>query len=525
MSSVDASFMTATRYQQSLSIGNPARWPPCGCEPVARCRRAAHRVRCFANAARVAPDAVAATLDDDALTFGEIDAAGEPHRERAARPGVGRGDRVLWWGDTSLEAVPVFAALAKIGAVFAPLNARGVRRRGRARRRVRAARAAAVRRVARRSRRGARERGRHPVHRRDRRSAPRRRRSRRELDERDPHVIFFTSGSTGRPKGVVLSHRTNWLRTYVGATTTAGRRAAPCACSRCSTWRAGRSRSGAWQGRRPVHFVRIPDAADAAAHHRTPPRRAALLHPRGVGPRARARRRRGTTSSTLVEADTGTSATPPELLRAIKDALPHTATRVFYGSTEAGPGVQLADADLFRKPGAVGVAASRRRREARPTTGEVCMRSPFLMDGYFDDARRDRRRARRRLVPHRRSRRARRRGLPVDRRPGARRHPHRRRDGRADRGRAGRRRASRRRRSRGRRRARCRSGARWSPRSSSCAPAASAPTSTTLREFCAGRLAPFKHPRRVAVVDALPRTAATGQIQRTLIVERLQAGG
>ena len=29
-------------------------------------------------------------------------------------------------------------------------------------------------------------------------------------------------------------------------------------------------------------------------------------------------------------------------------------------------------------------------------------------------------------------------------------------------------------------------------------------------------------PRRVAVVDALPRTAATGQIQRTLIVERLQ---
>ena len=33
---------------------------------------------------------------------------------------------------------------------------------------------------------------------------------------------------------------------------------------------------------------------------------------------------------------------------------------------------------------------------------------------------------------------------------------------------------------------------------------------------------PFKQPRRVAVVDALPRTAATGQIQRTLIVERLQ---
>jgi len=53
--------------------------------------------------------------------------------------------------------------------------------------------------------------------------------------------------------------------------------------------------------------------------------------------------------SRLEEADTGTSATPPELLRAIKDALPHTRTRVFYGSTEAGPGVQLGDADLFQQ--------------------------------------------------------------------------------------------------------------------------------------------------------------------------------
>jgi acyl-CoA synthetase (AMP-forming)/AMP-acid ligase II len=48
------------------------------------------------------------------------------------------------------------------------------------------------------------------------------------------------------------------------------------------------------------------------------------------------------------------------------------------------------------------------------------------------------------------------------------------------------------------------------------------PELDALRTFCAGRLAPFKHPRRIAVVDALPRTAATGQIQRTLLVERLQ---
>ena len=44
-----------------------------------------------------------------------------------------------------------------------------------------------------------------------------------------------------------------------------------------------------------------------------------------------------------------------------------------------------------------------------------------------------------------------------------------------------------------------------------------------LRAHCDGRLAPFKQPRRAEVVEALPRTTATRQVQRTLIVEQLQA--
>src|SRR5438552_13905949 len=76
------------------------------------------------NAARVAPGAVAATLDDRSLTFGQIDSEANRIANALAGKGIGRGDRVLWWGDTDLDAVPVFAALAKIGAVFAPLNAR-----------------------------------------------------------------------------------------------------------------------------------------------------------------------------------------------------------------------------------------------------------------------------------------------------------------------------------------------------------------------------------------------------------------
>src|SRR5258707_1132819 len=76
------------------------------------------------NAALVAPDAVAVTLDDDALTFAEIDRRANRIANGLRGLWVGRGDRVLWWSDTSIEAVPVFAALSKIGAVFAPLNAR-----------------------------------------------------------------------------------------------------------------------------------------------------------------------------------------------------------------------------------------------------------------------------------------------------------------------------------------------------------------------------------------------------------------
>ena len=51
------------------------------------------------------------------------------------------------------------------------------------------------------------------------------------------------------------------------------------------------------------------------------------------------------------------------------------------------------------------------------------------------------------------------------------------------------------------------------------------PSVEDLRAHCDGRLAAFKHPRRVEVVDGLPRTSATGQVQRTLLVERLGPPG
>jgi acyl-CoA synthetase (AMP-forming)/AMP-acid ligase II len=477
-----------------------------------------HISEMLANAARVAPNAVAVTLDDDALTFGEIDRRANRIANGLRGIRVGRGDRVLWWGDTSIEAVPVFAALAKIGAVFAPLNARASVEETApvaeyARPRLLLCGASHV------------QAGAELAARVDLPFSPEVPTGvadgpdASDVDERDPHVIFFTSGSTGRPKGVVLSHRTNWLRTYVGATSTPGGAGTVCMFPlfHMAGWTLA---MGAWQGRRPVHFVHTPDAETLL--HTTARHRAARLYcipavwsrilEHGVGK---------VDLSSLEEADTGTSATPPELLRAIKDALPNTRTRVFYGSTEAGPGVQLGDADLFRKPGSVGIAQP--GVDVRLTDrGEVVMRSPFLMDGYFDDT-------------------------PATTQAL--------RDGWYHTGDLGAFDEEGYLSIVGRARDVIRTGGetvappeveavlgthpaigeiavvgvpdpQWGEIVTAVVvirAGATPPDLDALRSFCAGRLAAFKQPRRLAVVKALPRTAATGQIQRTLLVERLQS--
>jgi acyl-CoA synthetase (AMP-forming)/AMP-acid ligase II len=50
---------------------------------------------------------------------------------------------------------------------------------------------------------------------------------------------------------------------------------------------------------------------------------------------------------------------------------------------------------------------------------------------------------------------------------------------------------------------------------------AGVPRIEDLRAHIGDRLAPYKHPRRVVVAEALPRTAATGQVQRAKLVEQI----
>ena len=88
--------------------------------------------------------------------------------------------------------------------------------------------------------------------------------------------------------------------------------------------------------------------------------------------------------SSLRACDTGTSATTPELLRAIAEAFPGTTTSITYGSTEAGTVCRLWSEDLFRKPGSVGLPAM--GSEVRlAENGEILVRNDMLMNGYFRD--------------------------------------------------------------------------------------------------------------------------------------------
>jgi acyl-CoA synthetase (AMP-forming)/AMP-acid ligase II len=484
------------------------------------------------HAARATPTALAATLGDGEITFAELDArANQVARVLAARD-VGIGDRVAWWGETSLDAMPIFNAVARVGAAFMPVNARlGADEAGDVLEYAKPSLliadaphaelasgwastplthdelfAAADREAAT-----------------DDDNPP-------GLTEHATHVVFFTSGSTGRPKGVVLSHRTSWLRSFQGNLTDhSGGTVCMFPLFHMSGWS---MTLNAWQTRCAVHYATTPDAPTLLG---TAERRRAtrLYHIPAVWQRVLDADLSAYDLSTVRECDTGTSATPPELLEAIKGAFPGTVTRIYYGSTEVGLATMLADADIARKPGSVGPAAvgvsielldGPDGRDGRD--GEVCVRSPFLMDGYFEhpDANGE---ALAPVIPG---------GPPwyhtgdlgvLD-----------------DEGYLS---------IVGRARDVLRTGG------ETVAPAEveavlathpdvaevavvglpdtewgevvtavvvvregdAVPSLDALRAHCDGRLARFKQPRRVATVDALPRTAATGQIQRTLLVERL----
>jgi fatty-acyl-CoA synthase len=451
------------------------------------------------NSAARTPDRVAASLEGHQVTFAELAVTTAGLCRALSAGGVGAGARVVWQGETSLDAIALAMAVASLGAVFVPVNPR-----------LSPEEAGPVLDLA------------DPTLVVDRAALDELLASRRSggvddpaVRETDAQVIFFTSGSTGRPKGVELSHRAVMLRSLVDATSVP---AGPAVCMFPSFHMAG------WQGPTTSWFcsdevVYVPRADAEPLLEAIDARRAVKFYAiPAVWRRVLEADRSGYDLTCVRQADTGTSATTPELLQGIRDSFPTSTTSIMYGSTEVGGACRLPPDDVLRKPGSVGPPAL--GVQARlDDGGELLVRSPFMMTGYFRDpdataaavvdgwyhtgdlAERDddgyysivgRAKDIIRtggetvapaevdsvLIAHPAVADAAVAGVPDDDwgeivtafvvlRPGA------------------------------------------------------ALDLQQLRAFCDGRLATFKHPRRMVVVDEIPRTGATRQVQRRLLVGRV----
>jgi fatty-acyl-CoA synthase len=319
--------------------------------------------------ARRVPGRVAATLGKDEVTYAELEASCQQLTRALAAQGIGLGDRVGWWGDTTLDVIPLWFAIARVGGVVVPMNPKATS--AEVEQLIDTADPATV--VSDDGHDGALTLSRLQADTTTTGITP------PVIDENSAHVIFFTSGSTGRPKGVELSHRASWLRVLSGTSSR------PSGASICmfpqfhmAAWYGPMS---TWASGDEVAYVERADAEVLldAVHRRRANR---LYCIPAVWRRILEFDRTPYDLSCLQMCDTGTSATTPDLLRAIADAFPGTETTIQYGSTEAGSVCQLWPQDVHRKPGSVGLAAAGSEVRLTPE-GELVVRNATLMNGYF----------------------------------------------------------------------------------------------------------------------------------------------
>ncbi|MDG6106404.1 acyl--CoA ligase [Dactylosporangium aurantiacum] len=328
-------------------------------------------------AALTVPRQTAATLGPDALTFAELDTAANRTANALAGHGVGAGDVVLWCAALTLRSLDVFVACARLGAVFAPLNPGLPEPERDAVRRYLDPRLVLS---------DQRWREADVVHHATLDGGASTF-ARRPVDDRAPHIVYLTSGSTGTPKGALVSHRASWLRSAPGGGTfTSGLRGPGGVVCTFPLYHYGGWHyvMEAWQHRTAVHLVPRADAGSVidVVQRRRP---SALYCIPAVWERLLDPEHHRADLRSLLHADTGTSAVAADLVERIKARLPGTTTTILYGSTEAGRMAALHDHDLARKPGSVG-------RPATPNAlwlaadGEVCVAGPALMDGYLGAA-------------------------------------------------------------------------------------------------------------------------------------------
>jgi acyl-CoA synthetase (AMP-forming)/AMP-acid ligase II len=189
--------------------------------------------------------------------------------------------------------------------------------------------------------------------------------------------MYFTSGSTGQPKAVMVSHRANWLRAFLAANVvSAGGMVCMFPLFHIAGWQV---LAQSWARRRAVHLVQRADADlllgavdrwGASTLYAIPAVWKRILEC-------------GTSYdlSSLRGVDAGTSYVGSELIVALRARFPGTHNMLGYGSTEMGAGLQIAHEDILRKPGSVGLPCP--GVSAKLVDGELYLRGATMMEGYF----------------------------------------------------------------------------------------------------------------------------------------------
>jgi acyl-CoA synthetase (AMP-forming)/AMP-acid ligase II len=451
------------------------------------------------SAAFRVPASVAAWHGDRSITFAEAEQQADAAAQALLAGGVIRGDRIVWIAETCLEAMVVHFACAFVGAIFTPFNPKSTpeelaRLIEHAEPKMVLGDAASGRTTIAELLAGA------PV-------APH---PLPQVHEDDPQVMYYTSGTTGDPKGCLLSHRTQRLRAGPGSAWPLKPTVIMFPQFHMANW----SRAVTWwlQGSAVVYI----DKADAETIVRELDRHKCdvLRAIPAVWRRIAEFDRTGFDLSCLRSAETGTSMVTPELVTLIREAFPGIAISIAYGSTEGWLVCTMGPDDIDRKPGAVGLPSPSVMLRDGPG-GEIQVKSPYLFSGYFRN--------------EEATARAFEEGFfktgdlaEIDA------------EGyRTIVGRAG---------------DLIRSGGEWvspaevesvlqgHPALADAAVigvpdpdwgqvvtafvvphAGETVTLEALRSYCAQSLAPYKHPRRLKLVASLPRTPATGQIQRRLL--------
>ena len=313
------------------------------------------------------PNRPALSLGAEVRTFGETEERRQHLAAVLQRRGIGRGARVTFWSDVSLDAPPLYYALASLGAVFVPLNPRFNKSEAEAM---------------------------YDLIEPELRISDDHHEGDVEIaallgeqtpstfeqpavEETDPEVIYCTSGTTGTPKGVVLSHRSERLRTAASPERGPG---AELTMVPMFHWGGWATLHGSWYG---GHELVLCEATDAQTLLRTiGERRVRSFYAiPAVWRRILAEDLSAYDLSSLSMANTGTSATPLSLLQAIHAALPHTSSAVRYGATEVGSLASLPAEQLERKPGSVGLPTA--GVHIRFVEGELWARSPQMSLGYW----------------------------------------------------------------------------------------------------------------------------------------------